>query len=84
MTEKGLKKLIKGYDKEAVLKKDSLTEFRIFLYSKKKRYPITNAIDKKEDWKIIRISEYDPIDETKPKIVISLQRLYLKKERRKV
>ena len=44
MTEKALKKLIKGYDTEAVLKKDSLTEFRIFLYSKKKRYPITNVI----------------------------------------
>lgn len=84
MTEKALKKLIKGYDQEAVLKKDSHNEFRIFLYSSKKRYPITNAIDKKEDWKIVRISEYDPIDETKPKIVISLLRLYLKKERRKV
>lgn len=80
MTEAKLKKLILSYDETAELKKDNPKEFRIFLFSKLKRYAITNAIDKKDDWKIIRISEYDPILPTHPAIVIHLQRLYLKKE----
>lgn len=83
MTEKDLKELIRKYDKEAVLKKDSYNEFRIFLFSNFKRYPIANAIDKKEDWKITRISDYEQIDKTKPRVVISLKRLRLKKERKK-
>lgn len=80
MTISGLKKLIKKYDEEAEFKKDSPKEFRIFLFSKKKRYPITNAIDKKEDWEITRITEYEPILPTHPVIIIYLRRLYLKKE----
>lgn len=80
MTISGLKKLIKKYDEEAELKKDSPTEFRIFLFSKKKRYPITNAISKKDDWEIIRISEYIPILPTHPVVVVYLKRLRFKKE----
>lgn len=83
MTEKKLQKLIKSYDPRAELIKDSNREFRVFIYTGAKRYPISNAIAKKDDWEITRISEYNPINETYPKYVISLKRLYLKKERRK-
>ena len=80
MTEAKLKKLILSYDETAELKKDNPKEFRIFLFNKLKRYAIANAIDKKDDWEIIRISEYDPILPTHPAIVIHLRRLRLKKE----
>ena len=83
MTEKKLQKLINKYDPRAELKKDNNREFRIFIYTGSKRYPISNAIAKETDWEIKRISEYNPVNETYPKYVISLRRLYLKKERRK-
>lgn len=83
MTEKKLQKLINKYDPKAELIKDNNREFRIFIYMGSKRYPISNAIAKMDDWEITRISEYNPVNETYPRFVISLRRLYLKKEYRK-
>lgn len=75
MSEKELKDLLKGYDRTAVLRKDSKRSFRIFLYRNLRRMQIMTAIQKKDDWRVEGISEYTPILPDQPVTVIRLTRL---------
>lgn len=83
MTEKELRTLLDKYDPSAQIKRDGLYALRVFLFSKKKRYPIIAALDKKPSVRVERISEYEPLREDLPVVVISLKRLHLIPKRKK-
>lgn len=81
MTVKEFIKKVKEIHGEAEIKIDSPSAFRIFIYSQKKKFPITALIDKQKYYKITKISDYPKQKGHYPVCVVRVDALCIKKKR---
>jgi len=83
MTLAELLSVLKKKDKDVEVKRDSLSSFRVFIYSQRQKFPITSFLDRRREFEIIQISDYPKQSSHYPVCVVRVRRLRIMKKTNK-